>query len=125
MATLLQAPYPSIAQTAALEVAVTPGPTSGTVDVRVCGEIDFENAAHLRRDLLAALVTHRGTLLLDLRRVTFCDCAGLNALLAARQAAHRAGRGLRITDVSRPVARLLDLTATRRLLTRPCPPGSP
>lgn len=117
MTTTVQAARPCLPETGALEVTVTPGPRSGAVGVRVSGEIDFGNAAHLRRDLMAALVSHRGTLLMDLRRVTFCDCAGLNALLVARHAAHRAGRGLRVTAHSRPVGRLLDLTATRGLLT--------
>ncbi|MEU9233924.1 STAS domain-containing protein [Streptomyces subrutilus] len=98
----------------ALEIGVAPSPF-GMVDVRVSGEIDFHNAAALRDTLLIALTSHRGTLRLDLGAVTFCDCAGLNALLAARAAALRAGRGMCITAAGRPVARLLDLTATRSL----------
>ncbi|WP_244291130.1 STAS domain-containing protein [Streptomyces subrutilus] len=97
-----------------LEIGVAPAP-SGMVDVCVSGEIDFHNAAALRDVLLIALTSHRGTLRLDLAAVTFCDCAGLNALLAARAAALRAGRGLHITAAGRPVERLLDLTDTRSL----------
>ncbi|WP_060180797.1 MULTISPECIES: STAS domain-containing protein [unclassified Streptomyces] len=102
-------------QEAGLEVAVAPGPRSGTVQVVVSGEIDLDNAVFLRQVLLTALVSHRGTLLVDLDRVAFCDCAGLNTLLAARCAALRAGRGLRITAAGRRVERLLDLTGTRSL----------
>lgn len=102
--------------TGAIEVEVVPGP-AGTVRVRVSGEIDFDNAAALSEALLVALASHRGTLLVDLRRVTFCDCAGLDALLTARLAAQRAGRRLRITAAGRPVERLLQLSATRSLLT--------
>ncbi|MFB6999280.1 STAS domain-containing protein [Streptomyces virginiae] len=98
-----------------LEVGVVPGPRAGTVRVVVSGEIDLEDAALLRKVLLAALVSHRAALLVDLERVTFCDCAGLNALLTARHAALQAGRGLRITAAGRRVERLLDLTATRSL----------
>ncbi|MFB7257500.1 STAS domain-containing protein [Streptomyces nojiriensis] len=108
-------PCPSSA--AGLEVGVTSGPEPGTVQVVVSGEIDFDNATFLRRALLAALVSHRATLLVDLERVTFCDCAGLNTLLAARRAALRAGRGLHITAAGRRVERLLALTDTRSLLT--------
>ncbi|WKD36681.1 STAS domain-containing protein [Streptomyces xanthophaeus] len=102
---------------AGLEIGVTPGPRPGTVQVVVSGEIDFDNAMFLRRALLAALVSQRATLLLDLERVTFCDCAGLNTLLTARHAALRAGRGLHITAAGRRVERLLNLTDTRSLLT--------
>ncbi|MFD7558844.1 STAS domain-containing protein [Streptomyces sp. NPDC059835] len=96
-----------------LEIGVVPDPRAGTVQVVVSGEINLDNAALLRRVLLTALVSHRGTLLVDLERVTFCDCAGLNTLLTARHAALKAGRGLRITAAGRRVERLLDLTGTR------------
>ncbi|MFE2167747.1 STAS domain-containing protein [Streptomyces sp. NPDC059447] len=98
-----------------LEVGVVPDPRAGTVQVVVSGEIDLDNAAFVRQVLLTALVSHRGTLLVDLERVTFCDCAGLNTLLTARRAALRAGRGLRITTAGRRVERLLNLTGTRPL----------
>ncbi|MEU4353146.1 STAS domain-containing protein [Streptomyces virginiae] len=100
-----------------MEVGVVPGPQPGTVQVVVRGEIDFDNATFLREVLLAALVSHRATLLVDLQRVTFCDCAGLNTLLTAHRAALRAGRGLRITAAGRRVERLLNLTGTRPLLS--------
>ncbi|MER5567205.1 STAS domain-containing protein [Streptomyces goshikiensis] len=102
-------------ETANLEAGVVPGSRPGTVRVVVSGEIDFDNAASLREVLLTALVSHRAMLLVDLERVTFCDCAGLNMLLAARHASLRAGRGLRITAAGRQVERLLNLTATRSL----------
>ncbi len=100
-----------------MEVGVIPGSQPGTVQVVVSGEIDFENATCLREVLLAALLSHRATLLVDLERVTFCDCAGLNTLLTARRAALRAGRSLHITAAGRRVERLLNLTDTRSLLT--------
>ncbi|WP_051893341.1 STAS domain-containing protein [Streptomyces erythrochromogenes] len=100
-----------------LEIEVIPGPQPGTVQVVARGEIDFHNATFLRQVLLAAVVSHRATILLDLQGVAFCDCAGLNTLLAARRAALRAGRGLHITAAGRRVERLLDLTDTRSLLT--------
>ncbi|MFB7983653.1 STAS domain-containing protein [Streptomyces vinaceus] len=70
--------------TADLAVALTPGSRPGTTSDCVSGEIDSDNAMILRRDLLTSLVSHRGTLLVDLSQATFCDCSGLNALLAAR-----------------------------------------
>ncbi|MER5484327.1 STAS domain-containing protein [Streptomyces sp. NPDC002812] len=99
-----------------LEIGVEAGPP-GSVEVRVCGEIDFDNAALLRDTLLTALAAQRGNLLLDLQQVGFCDCAGLNALLVARSTARRAGRSLRITAASPCVERLLELTGCRTSLT--------
>lgn len=128
MATIAYHDRPGISQAVGLEVSVTPSPPPGTAHVRVSGEIDFDNAAILREDLLAALVSQRDTplvdLSVDLSRVAFCDCAGLNALLTTHLAALQAGRGLRITATSRPVERLLNLTATGFLLTSRCPPDS-
>ncbi|MCX4632543.1 STAS domain-containing protein [Streptomyces sp. NBC_01443] len=66
---------------------------------------------------MIARVSLRRTLLLDLSRVTFCNCAGLNAVLTGRLATLRDGRALHVTAASRRVERLLDLTATRFLLT--------
>ncbi|MFB6518655.1 STAS domain-containing protein [Streptomyces sp. NPDC056401] len=99
-----------------LEIGVEADPP-GSITVRVCGEIDFDSAALLRDTLLTALAAHSGSLLLDLRRVGFCDCAGLNALLVARSTARRAGRSLRITAASPCVERLLELTGCRTYLT--------
>ncbi|MFE4632904.1 STAS domain-containing protein [Streptomyces sp. NPDC056773] len=99
-----------------LEIGVEAGPP-GTVRVCVSGEIDLQNAAALRDTLLIALAAHRGDLLLDLERVSFCDCSALNALLTVRHAALRVGRSLRITAAGRPVERLLHLTGTRTLFT--------
>ncbi|MER7511182.1 STAS domain-containing protein [Streptomyces lavendulae] len=119
---------PDVSRTVGLEVSVTPSPPPGTAHVRVSGEVDFGNAAILREDLLTALASQRDTplvdLSVDLSRVTFCDCAGLNALLCTRLAALRVGRGVRITAASRPVERLLHLTATGFLLASRCPPQS-
>ncbi|MFA7761754.1 STAS domain-containing protein [Streptomyces sp. NPDC048723] len=117
MTATVQDERPDIPEAAGLEVGVTPAPQPGTVQIVVSGEIDFDNATFLQNALLAALFSHRATLLVDLQRVTFCDCAGLNTLLTARHAALQAGRSLHITAESRRVARLLNLTDTRTLLT--------
>jgi anti-sigma B factor antagonist len=55
--------------------------------VRVCGEIDAQSAPQLRDDLLLMLRQHGPRLELDLRDVTFLDCAGVNVLLATRRRA--------------------------------------
>ncbi|GHD82233.1 hypothetical protein GCM10010336_69310 [Streptomyces goshikiensis] len=71
-------------EAANLEAGVVLGSRPGTVRVVVSGEIDFDNPASLSEVLLTALVSHRAMLLVDLERVTFCDCAGLNRPPATR-----------------------------------------
>ncbi|MFD3696815.1 STAS domain-containing protein [Streptomyces sp. NPDC058646] len=114
---------PESGDTPRLQVSVTPG-ARGNVHVLVCGEIDLHNAAGLRGALLVALTTYRGTVTVDLEAVTFCDCAGLNALLQARSDALNVRRQMWITAAGRQVGRLLRLTGTEALLcARPTPAG--
>ncbi|MFH9728081.1 STAS domain-containing protein [Streptomyces sp. NPDC017254] len=106
---------PTAAPDTRLTVEVTPG---GTVVVR--GEIDSGTASRLQRTLLLALHAHPAGVTLDLSGVTFCDCAGLRAVLAAR---HRRLAGglhrLALGPVSARMARLLQLTGTGELLGAP------
>jgi anti-anti-sigma factor len=67
----------------------------------VTGELDVCGARRL--DAHAANV-------LDLSGVTFMDCAGLAALLRARDRAHARGEELVFAGISAPVARVLDAT---------------
>ncbi|MFF1510346.1 STAS domain-containing protein [Streptomyces sp. NPDC058326] len=88
--------------------------------VRVSGEIDSDTAPHLHRTLMAALCAHPEGVTLDLSAVTFCDCAGLRAFLAARLAHLDGGRcPLALGPVSPRMARLLRLTGTEGLFRPP------
>ncbi|WUD70540.1 STAS domain-containing protein [Streptomyces sp. NBC_00510] len=91
--------------------------TDGAVAV-ITGEVDATCAADLERCLIAAVRAHPEGLELDLSGVTFFDCSGLNALLEARTFDGHGGRNLTIKVMSPRVARVLDLTETRALLTR-------
>ncbi|MEU4115685.1 STAS domain-containing protein [Kitasatospora sp. NPDC028055] len=91
--------------------------------VRVCGEIDLDSAPDLRRELSRALADHR-QVVLDLSQVTFMDCSGLNVLMEARNQADRNGACLALRGITRPVARLLELTGlTTWLAPAHRPPG--
>lgn len=98
-----------------LQISVTPGPY-GSAHVAVSGEVDLHNAGYVGEALLTALTTYRGGVTVDLDQVAFCDCAGLNALLAARNTAEQAHRTLRIATAGLTVERLLQLTGTRPYL---------
>ncbi|MEU8434467.1 STAS domain-containing protein [Streptomyces sp. NPDC029216] len=91
--------------------------TPQRVVARLCGEIDLEDARGLREDLVTALRASRTGLDLDLSAVTFCDSSGLHLLLDLNRLATETGRTLVLTVLSRPVARLIQLTQTERVFT--------
>ncbi|AKL64724.1 MULTISPECIES: STAS domain-containing protein [Streptomyces] len=98
-----------------LTVRVEPDGTGGAVVV-LAGEVDLDRATDVR-DVLFSALRSSPRVTVDLAAVTFCDCAGLNALLRARLEAMESGadgvRRFRIHGMSGQVARLLDLTGTR------------
>ncbi|WP_431950763.1 STAS domain-containing protein [Actinacidiphila sp. bgisy167] len=100
---------------ARLTILLSPRGTARTEAVLI-GELDARSAPELRRALFAALEGGDG-LDLDLRDVTGCDGAGLNALLELRNRAMAAHRTLTVTATSDTVVRLLDLTGNRGALT--------
>lgn len=85
------------------------------LDVTVAGEVDIESAPELRVRLLDAVRTHE-LVVLDLARVTFMDSQGLSVLVRADAAAKARDASLRITQASRRVRQLLELTQLTDLL---------
>ncbi|MFE6847223.1 STAS domain-containing protein [Streptomyces sp. NPDC057686] len=71
-------------------------PRPGHHVVRVSGDMDFEHNRQLRAMLMAAIsrAPAHSDVVVDLRNSSFCDSAGLNALLAARQQAREQGTHL-------------------------------
>jgi anti-anti-sigma factor len=82
--------------------------------VGVSGEVDVASASKLREELLGALGRHGARLALDLGGVTFMDCAGVNALLAARRHARLEGGWVRVARASRRARNVLTLTGLHR-----------
>ncbi|MFD9124725.1 STAS domain-containing protein [Kitasatospora sp. NPDC059571] len=83
--------------------------------VRANGEIDLDTAPALLRALAAALESHR-EVVIDLSEVTFMDCAGLGALVRARNQADRCGARLVLRGAGCCIVRLLRLTGLHRRL---------
>jgi len=84
--------------------------------VTLPGEIDVNNADMVREDLLSVL--NQGALLLvaDLSKTTFCDSAGVSALVRTfRQAASTAG-SMRLVVATPAVQRVLSITGVDRLV---------
>lgn len=73
-------------------------------------EIDIANADSVRKDLLTAIGRGSALVIADLSRTSFCDCAGVSALMTAGGQAARSGSELRVVARSRPVLRTFELT---------------
>ncbi|MEU9303188.1 STAS domain-containing protein [Streptomyces sp. NPDC048269] len=99
----------------ALPVTVDVGPD--VITVRPTGAMDIEHAEDLRVALLTALTHVSGPtdVVVDLSGLTFCDSAGLNALLRGRLIADASGRTLRLAAPTRQIRRLLELTGSDHL----------
>ena len=88
----------------------------GTVVVAVDGEVDLCAAALFERSLAIARDTDAPAIVLDLDRVSFMDSAGLHVLLQFSTAERTRDR-LSLTQGSRQVQRLLEITGVRRYLS--------
>ncbi len=78
----------------------------------VSGELDVHTGPDVARAALAALDQNPGgsTVTLDLSELTFLDCAGVSALLAARRRVLARGGHLNLVRVPERVRHLLTLT---------------
>ncbi|MFE5190960.1 STAS domain-containing protein [Streptomyces sp. NPDC056628] len=99
-------------------------PEGDRTKVVVRGELDLDTGHRFDRILREALHRSVRGVDVDLRGVTFCDCAALNILLAARRQALADGKTVALLGGSPMVDRLLALTSTRDLFTGPDPEGA-
>jgi anti-sigma B factor antagonist len=81
-------------------------------------EIDITNADRLRSALRQAAADGHGTLVVDMTRTRFCDCAGLHVLMAAHRQARAEGRQLLLVISGAAVPRLFAITDIDRVI--PC-----
>jgi anti-anti-sigma factor len=104
-------------------------PGSHVVTVEVGGEIDIESGPCLLDRLCSMIWAVGPRLARDLTDVTFIDCSGLNALLAARRVAEIRGGWLRLIAVPGYARRLIEITGLQDALAMPpagplpSPPG--
>ncbi|WP_406099691.1 STAS domain-containing protein [Streptomyces sp. NBC_01013] len=90
---------------------------SGVARVILVGELDLDSGPAVQEAVSACLAKKATILCLDLTGVSFCDCAGLSALLRARTAVLRAGVDLVVEGVGTQLARLLRLIGAEGILT--------
>lgn len=79
-------------------------------------EIDLVNAGQVREDLLSVLNRGPATLIVDMAGTTFCDSAGVNALVRAYKRAAASGAGMRLVVTAPAVQRVLAITGVDSLI---------
>lgn len=84
--------------------------SAGSTIVRPVGELDLSTVRLLEEALLDELGRGARHLVLDLRRLEFCDAAGLQALLRVRRRALASGARLLLERPTRTVRRVLEIT---------------
>ena len=99
-------PARDLTEPADLRVGVRPG-VPPVVEIR--GEIDIQSAAPLQDELFRVVRRHGPRLALDLRGVTFLDCAGVNVLLAIRRRARLEDGWVRVAQASPRARRTISL----------------
>lgn len=87
----------------------------GVARVIVVGEVDLQTAPVLRQSLTEAASLGTGGVAVDLGGVAFLDSTGLNALLGARSAVQRDGRGFSVVAASSRVQRVFEVTGVAEL----------
>jgi anti-sigma B factor antagonist len=84
--------------------------------VTLPAQIDLVNASGVGDDLRAACQPGVAVVIADMSGTTYCDSAGVRALLTARTAAAACGAKLRLVIPSTTVLRVLSLLGLDRLL---------
>ncbi|MGW0787738.1 STAS domain-containing protein [Streptomyces sp. NPDC002911] len=89
----------------------------GVARVTLAGELDLDTGPNVLEAVTACLAKQPTSLCLDLTGISFCDCAGLGALLRARTSVLRAGVDLVVEGVGTQLARLLALIGADDMFT--------
>lgn len=82
----------------------------GIAGLAVSGDLDISGVEELLSTAGSLLDAGADVVELDLSGVTFIDSSGLGALVRLKKTVVAAGGQLRLVDVPRPVARILELT---------------
>jgi anti-sigma B factor antagonist len=81
------------------------------------GELDVAATPDVLAKVEALTEDGHLRIVLDMRHVTFCDCAGLSALLGAQRIAHNAGGWARLARIEPPALRIITLAGVATPLT--------
>lgn len=87
--------------------------------------VDISNADQVREDLFAVVAQDASLVIADMSATTFCDSAGVTALVLAARKASASGVGLRVATSAPAVVRVLAITGVDRLIeTYPSVPAA-
>jgi anti-sigma B factor antagonist len=79
-------------------------------------EVDISIADAVRDELLAAVNQGPTALIADMSKTTFCDSAGVRALVRTFRRATESGTKMRLVVTTPPVERVLQITGVDRLI---------
>ncbi|MFG2356424.1 STAS domain-containing protein [Streptomyces sp. NPDC048521] len=85
--------------------------------LHVAGELDYDRAAALRRQVEHLVLAPGQRLTLDLSGLEFCDSTGITALLAARHHAETAGADIVLAAVPPGLLRTLTIVGLDQIFT--------
>ena len=89
----------------------------GAAVITLPEEIDITNSEQVREELLSLLNRGPAVLIVDMAETTFCDSAGVNALVRAHRRATASDAEIRLVVASQGVQRVLAITGVDRLIT--------
>jgi anti-anti-sigma factor len=84
--------------------------------VKIAAEVDVSNADQAGQDLAAAVAQDASLVIADMTATTFCDSAGVTALVRVIRKASASGTGLRLATSAPAVTRVLAITGVDRLI---------
>jgi anti-anti-sigma factor len=98
-------------------LSITTGWQGAQARLSVGGEIDLLTAPALVEAANEALDTSPTVLVLDLGQVTFCDSAGVAAMVKIYHLAAKLGTELRVRDAGQMVRHVLEISGVDRVIT--------
>jgi anti-sigma B factor antagonist len=101
-------------------VDITTHPDGPAIRLAVTGEIDMATAGDLENAINdAAARVEIATVVVDLADVAFCDSAGIAALVRTHADAASHGTVMKVTNPSRNVRLVMEITCVLDALTNP------
>lgn len=91
-------------------------PVEGAMVLSLGGELDIATTSLLTERVHALVDEGYTRIVLDLAHLRFCDCAGLRALLYAREITTEAGGWVRLSRVSGLTRHIIELTGLTEAL---------
>ncbi|GLW72741.1 hypothetical protein Kpho02_50400 [Kitasatospora phosalacinea] len=116
---MAEQPAPPTQLTAAVSVHAT------VAHLRLSGELDLDTVPEVEAAVRTALLGHPRIMIVEASALSFCDCAGLGALLRARRRITDDGGTFHLENPSPRLLRLAALTGTATALGLVVPVSRP